>query len=372
MKQQYINEAIATLREPSRPIKAFVALDGYMDKIQKVVASTSASNERAYYCSLDAFGKQIQQAAGKSTQIEVVSEVVKLGGNAPIMAQALASLGISNHCVGTFGATSISPIFQSMHNDVELHSVGDSATTNALEFEDGKLMLSEVSVFEQIDWAYVKAKVGLAKLIELCREAELIALVDWTNLPHATDIWRGLLQEVVIPHGIQAKVFFDLCDPKKKTDQQIVEVLDLISRFDTETSADVLLGLNENEATQIYECLKRVKSDPQTHKYLAEKCQYIFDVMDIHSLIVHPIDGCYLVQQEQSIYLKGKVVAQPKISTGGGDNFNAGFCYGILHGMSSAAAMLTAMATSGAYVQNGESPSKEVLIDYINKFSSPH
>lgn len=167
---------------------------------------------------------------------------------------------------------------------------------------------------------------------------------------------------------MKAKVFFDLCDPKKKTDDQITEVLELIGDFGNHT--DAILGLNENEAIQIYECLKRVKADKQKHNNLAEKCQYIFDAMNIHSLLVHPIDGCYLIQQQQSIYLKGKVVAKPKISTGGGDNFNAGFCYGLLNGMSLEASMLTAMATSGAYVQYGESPSKETLIDYLKIFTS--
>lgn len=189
--ETHINEVLATLLGTSKPFNVFIALDGYIDKIQKVVASTNASNENQYFKSLDAFGKQIQQAAGRSTQIEIVSEVVKLGGNAPIMAQALARLGISNHCVGTFGEPLIDPVFQAMHEQVKLLSVGNSATTNALEFDDGKLMLSELSVFETIDWAYTKAKIGLDKLVDISKKADLIALVDWTNLPHATDLWRG-------------------------------------------------------------------------------------------------------------------------------------------------------------------------------------
>lgn len=366
--EKHIQEAIALLRTASKPINAFVALDGYIDKIQKVVAHTDASNQRYYFESLDAFGEQIQQAAGKSTQLEIVSEVIKLGGNAPIMAQALASLGIPNYCLGTFGDPIIDPLFQAMDDQVQLLSVGESATTNALEFDDGKLMLSELSVFEQIDWTYIKTKIGLARLVDICKDADLIALVDWTNLPHSTAIWRGVLHDIIIPYNLKTTVFFDLCDPKKKTDAQIVEVLDLISEFGQYTTTR--LGLNENEAVQVYHCLKRTKGNKQMNDDLMAQCQYIFEQMTIHSLIVHPIDGCYLIQENESIYLKGKLVAKPKISTGGGDNFNAGFCYGLLYGMSPKATMLTAMATSGAYVQHGESPSKKTLINHLKTFTN--
>jgi sugar/nucleoside kinase (ribokinase family) len=370
MLKNHISEAITALQQSPKPVKAFVALDGYIDRIQKVVASTNAANERQYYHSLDAFGKQIQRTAGMSSQMEIVSEVIKLGGNAPIMAEALATLDIPNRCLGTFGATTIHSVFQVMHEDVHLVSIGDAATTNALEFDDGKLMLSEVAVFEQINWSYIKEKIGIDHLVKWCQEVDLIALVDWTNLPYSTSVWRGLLEEVIIPNQIEATVFFDLCDPKKKTDKQILEVLNLINAYGDQKNLNVVLGLNENEAIQVYACLKRAISKAVLHEDLAKKCQYIFDNMHLHSLVVHPIDSCYLVQQQQSFYLRGKLVEQPKISTGGGDNFNAGFCYGLLNDLSPEGKMLTAMATSGAYVQNGASPSKEVLIDYLKTFQN--
>jgi len=89
-------------------------------------------------------------------------------------------------------------------------------------------------------------------------------------------------------------------------------------------------------------------------------------------LLIHPIDSCYLFQDGNQFYLKGHVVAKPKITTGGGDNFNAGFCYGLLNSLSPEACMLTAMATSGAYVMYGESPTRASLINYIKTFISAY
>jgi sugar/nucleoside kinase (ribokinase family) len=66
----------------------------------------------------------------------------------------------------------------------------------------------------------------------------------------------------------------------------------------------------------------------------------------------------------------GRYVKEPRISTGGGDNFNAGFCLGLLIGLSMEESMITAMANSGAYVQNGKSPSMNDLITYITQWQS--
>jgi sugar/nucleoside kinase (ribokinase family) len=55
--------------------------------------------------------------------------------------------------------------------------------------------------------------------------------------------------------------------------------------------------------------------------------------------------------------------------TGGGDNLNAGFCLGLLNNLSIEECMLAGMATSGAYVQNGFSPSMDDLIEYLKTYN---
>ncbi len=345
--------------------QALIGLDGYIDKIQHPVQSINEKGKE-FYPSLDSFGQHIQHAAGKSTQVELHSQIIKPGGNAPIMAHALATLGIKNTCLGTFGEPDIEEIFKSLHPDCQLLSVGKPAETNALEFTDGKLILSEVSAFNDLDWNHVTSIIKLEHLQKISRQVGLIALVDWCNLPHATTLWQGVLTDLLLTQQEnRPAIFFDLADPSKKSDHDILEILQLINAFGKKT--DVTLGLNENEAIQIYQTICRANDQSSDLIDLRDIGAYIFKQLDIRFVLIHPIDSCYLFSQNETNHLHGRIVKSPKVSTGGGDNFNAGFCFGQLAGFSTEDSMRLAMATSGAYVQNGRSPDLGELKVYLGE-----
>jgi sugar/nucleoside kinase (ribokinase family) len=56
---------------------------------------------------------------------------------------------------------------------------------------------------------------------------------------------------------------------------------------------------------------------------------------------------------------------KPAILTGGGDNFNAGFCYSLFYGFDLFQSLIVANAVSGYYVKTGISPDVNVLIDFL-------
>ena len=289
-------------------VPVFIGLDGYIDKIQKVVQAQDGQS-RSYYPTIDTFAKRIERAAGLSAQLELVSQEVKLGGNAPIMAHALASLGVLNYCLGNFGSPVIDPLFEQIHSQSKLISLGAPAETNALEFDDGKLILSEVSPFQTIDWNFVKETVGMANLTRYCNSTKFIALVDWCNLPLATDARR------------QAKTI-------------------------------------------------EIQTGKSAGDELNEVCLFIYEHTNLTNLLVHPLNRSIIVSPQGIQAIPGQVVAKPRISTGGGDNLNAGFCFGQLAGYSLEDSALLGMATSGAYVQNGKSPSRSELIFYLQNWKN--
>ncbi|MDO8685897.1 MAG: hypothetical protein Q7J78_04410, partial [Clostridiales bacterium] len=61
-------------------------------------------------------------------------------------------------------------------------------------------------------------------------------------------------------------------------------------------------------------------------------------------------------------------ISQPKLSTGGGDNFNAGFCWAMLMNMDISSSLIIANAVSGFYVKNGYSPGREEVIDFLHEW----
>jgi len=361
--KKYIPDLINKLKDSQKKTpagKVFVGFDGYIDKIQKAVKSRSFS-EVTYYSTLVEFSERIAQAAGKSGQVELVTQEIKIGGNAPIMANALGYLGVRSVCLGNGGYPVKNPQYENLHPGVSILSLGDPAETNALEFNDGKMILSELSTFRKINWEYVRNTIGTVVLQDNLNACEILALVGWCNPDHATDVWKGILENLMPASPPKKLLFFDLADPTKKSEKDLMEVLGVINGFSSFGS--VVLGINENETLKLYDILSQ--DGKRKTKDLGKIGRFLFSKLSIDGLLIHPVDRCILITENGLINLEGNLVKEPKISTGGGDNLNAGFCTGRLLGLSMEESLILGMATSGSYVKNGKSPDMDDIITYL-------
>ncbi len=351
-----------SMLKPPIDKKVFVGFDGFVDTIKKAVKQKQ-NLKTEYYKTLREFSERISAATGKSGQIEMVTQKTKLGGNAPILSNTLGKLGISSFCIGSLGYPERHGVFSTMSERCDVMSVLNPGESDAIEFEDGKMIFSELSVFDHYDWQFIKKKADEEKLRKAVAESNLLAFVDWVNLPHASDIWEGILADIIKPSGKKDFLFlFDLCDPSKKTTEEIDEVLDLMSCFSS--YGKVTLGLNENETLKIWSaingCYEKRKLPDVT-----EAGDFLYKTMNIDCLLVHPIDRTIAFHQRDTLELQGRLVTKPKVLTGGGDNLNAGYCLGLLSGFSLPQCMLLGMAASGAYIQNGSSPDIQAITNYL-------
>ena len=94
-------------------IKATVGLDGFVDEIIGVVDKRSSASEFSEVATIDTFGQKICNAAGQSSNYELIVKQRKLGGNGPIMANALACFGLGVTYIGNLGYPTIDPVFMS-------------------------------------------------------------------------------------------------------------------------------------------------------------------------------------------------------------------------------------------------------------------
>jgi hypothetical protein len=382
-------KALRNYQESGREFKALVGFDGYVDKIQKVVRSKNGTTS-VYYDTITQIADHVATLAGVSGQIEIRNLELKLGGNAPIMANSLGALGIKNTCIGTMGYPDLNNVFEEMNPNCEVISIAEPAQTNAMEFNDGKLIFSEVSTFEQLTWTYVSAVAGVDNLTRWIYESQLVSFVDWANLNHCTDIWQGILEDIIAnlnpspsdkernpfyfssrnitkgdSNGMRHKnYFFDLCDPSKRSKEEIVAALDIVSRY--KPFGKVTLGMNENEARKVYNALDGEQMESTD---LQEITKYIYDKITVHQVLVHPTDRSIICNKNGVFEVKGRLVPEPRILTGGGDNLNAGFCLGLLMDLPVQQVMLLGMANSGAYITNGTSPEIDDLINYLEVWS---
>jgi hypothetical protein len=293
----------------------------------------------------------------------------KLGGNGPLMANALASAGMGVTYVGALGYPNVHPVFEEFARRVNVVSIAEPAHTDALEFEDGKLMLGKLTPLGEVTWDNILARLGREPLKRLMAQAQLIAMVNWTMLPHMSRIWAQMLDDV-IPNAERhtRKLFIDLTDPEKRTHGDILDALRLLTRF--QDQVDVILGLNLKESTEIADVLGLPgRRDPE--EAMEENAAAIRAELNLACVVIHPRRGAAAATEMETAGFAGPFVRQPKISTGAGDHFNAGFCLGRVLGLSLPESLCAGVGLSGYYVRTGDSPTAQQLADFIAQLPPP-
>ena len=326
-----LQEKLREAHKQKMTFKAFAGFDGFVDRIQKVVKKRHVTKTE-YFSSITAFAHYLAMLAGKSGQVELITEKTKMGGNAPILSNALARLNVEVTCLGTMGFPEIHRVFEDMHPACHKISVATPGSSNALEFGDGKIIFSVLEELATCDFDRIIRNGGLNKIKKAAQEARLFTLVDWVNLPLATSIWQQFLDKIIKPKQSKDNYFlFDLCDPSKKSRLEIKEVIDLISEYSA--YGNVTLGLNENETNKIW--LALTGNDEDDIPSLEIAGHFIYKSMHIDTLLIHPIDrtliftknkltknkpGTSSTARPQPIVLEmqGHVVTNPKVLTGRG------------------------------------------------------
>jgi sugar/nucleoside kinase (ribokinase family) len=340
-----------------------VGFDGFVDTILEVVEQRQAATKYTAYRSLKDFAKKVANASGKSANFEIVPTLEKLGGNGPIMAFALSTLGAPIEYIGMVGYPKAHPVFNEFGKRAKIHGIADPGLTSALEFPDGKLMMGRHSTVNEVSWETIKKRIGDKNFAKLWNQANFIAMVNWTMLPNMSALWKKILNEFKPAKGAKRKLlFFDLADPAKRIDADLIAALKIIGEF--QQYHDVILGLNESEALHVSKVL-RLKKFPSTPKGYSAMAGAVREKLGLHTVVVHPVQYACGADAEGEASVEGPFTAKPKISTGAGDHFNTGFLIGRLLGLSLPHALQLAVATSGFYVRHAQSPNREQLVRFL-------
>jgi sugar/nucleoside kinase (ribokinase family) len=345
---------------------AFVGFDGFVDEILHVVDKRESADKYVRLAGISQFAERLAAAAGRSTNVELVGQVTKLGGNGPIMANALATFGLKVTYLGILGYPNVHPVFADFAKRADVHSIAEPGYTDALEFEDGKIMLGKHQSLKEMNWGNIKSRFGEDKFAGAFGSADLVGFVNWTMLTAMSDIWTSVLTDVC-PRmkGSRRKLFVDLADPEKRTAADIAHALKLISAFSQ--YFDVILGLNEKEGYEIGANLGLNTTDT-SQGGLLKLCNAIHQQLKIDTLVIHPTSYALAAGPDTTTYVEGPFTRKPKITTGAGDHFNSGFCLGKLLGLTTDQCLLTGVATSGFYVRTANSPSIPDLVNMLRNW----
>lgn len=341
--------------------QVLLGFDGFVDEICDVVEERLTATSYRAIDTITDYAHKIGKYAGLSMNIEIVPRLIKLGGNAPIMGNCLVELGNSIDFIGAIGLGEIHPLFQDFSAKCRnCFSISDPGHTDALEFTDGKIMLGKIEPMDRVNWENIEEFVGRKKLKEIVAQSDLIAFNNWTLIFGMNGIIEGFTQ---LLHETKHNpyIYFDLSDPTKRDKQDLREAIYYISNM--RNVGRVILGLNKNESLLISEILKKDIED------LAQRAMMIKRDMNIYACVIHDIKGASSAFSQEEQWIDGPFTPKPKLSTGAGDNFNAGFCFGLLSGLNPNEALLTGVCTSGFYVREKRSPNRGELLEFIKKFT---
>ncbi len=340
-----------------------VGFDGFVDTILHVVRTRESATKFRRLDGMREFAGRIDAAAGLSGNVELVTQMVKLGGNGPIMANALGAYGLPMTYLGNLGCPNLHPVFAQFAQHARVHSVAEPGYTDAIEFDDGKLMFGKHESLKEVNWNTIIKHVPEPQLIRIFQQSKLIALVNWTMLPHMSAIFRKLLTRVAPAlKGPKRWLFIDLADPAKRSSEDIAEALKLVTKF--QKFFRVILGLNMNESRQVGEVLGFAPPE-ETYGTVTHHAAQLHAALKVDTVVIHPTQFAAAADATGCTHLTGPFTARPKITTGAGDHFNAGFCIGRLLGMDLAESLQVAVANSGFYVRNAKSPTVRDTIRFL-------
>ena len=320
--------------------KCFIGFDGYRDEIYRLIKRRTKEGYE-FWDKMEDLGSYLQNNCGKSSDIELMPAAAGIGGNGPLMAGAIASLGIQTTCMGLFD--DCRDLMENLNLKVDCLSIGRSNRCTALEFSNGKLMLGQLESMK-LDCDNFKNRFNQEEVIHIWRECSLIGIVNWSAFLYMNDI-LAFLEPFLMKQEMPQLLFFDLADLTARSREDILELVSLLKRFGKRKQ--VILGLNNKEAEIFVQQYMNIEvKGEQTGKILAAELR---DCL----IVIHGIEGARCYWKQEQVVEKTQKVEQPKILTGAGDHFNAGFCCGMINKLGLRDSLRLGNKAAGYYVRYG-------------------
>ncbi len=330
-----------------------IGFDGFIDTIGRIVDFYDKNHRKVYIDSIKQFGQKIIEASGKSTNLEFDIICKKIGGNGPILSEALRVLGAHTTYIGTLGNCSENVFCDFARNNNAI-SIGLPGETRAVEFNDGKILLGEMYDVVNINSDILLQVCGENLLRDIVLKSQLICFVNWTMLVKLNTIFDIFLNKIL---GQENHIFFfDLADPTKRLMDDVRELIMYFQKFSQK--GDVILGLNLMEASRLLNVLGYQEKLEEVKDSMLRAVQFLYNNLNCSALFIHANTmsvGC----NGKTVYVSGYFSSIPKISTGAGDHFNAGFLCNYLESRDIELALHWGSAVAKYYVDNAYSPTCE-------------
>jgi hypothetical protein len=357
------------IKEKFGGVHVCLGVDGYVDSLYSLVATRRSADEFDIMGSMNTFAQWVLAAAGSSCNIERVLKKLIGGGFGPNTARAVATLGASVDLIGALGKPD-EVFINSLPSNVSMHSLNDPGSTCALEFDDGKVMLTDFANINGITWDHIQEKLGRDQVIDMLEKADAIGQGHWSLVSHLSEIWHAWAEEIFPSLSQKNRYFYvDVADMTKRTPGQIKGMIKELEGINAIPGCKAVMSCNDKEAIQISQVLDD-DCEIATFTDYYTNAEKMMAHMDISMLVFHSPYFAMATTKDAMWHVREAYTSKPKFTTAAGDHFNGGCLVALASGFEPDEALLIANATTAHFVRTGQSPSVDLVSAFLGNYQT--
>ena len=346
--------------------KILLGCDGFVDETYEIVEVRKSQAEFTPMKKLRQFGELIVSRADGGVGVELVPKRRCEGGFGINTGRVAACLGLNPLLPGLYGSPTIDPAYEEFKDICDLASLGDPALTIALEFGDGKILMSNLEAVSSLTWEDFKKHFGEEKLKEMFSGVDILGLGYWSLTANFDNLFQGFMgqYETLTP---PRRMFFDFADIKKKSSESFIKSLELIRCFNSKIP--MTFSLNEHEVSELFSRVG-VEAPELKPAAIASALTVAREKIGFDELVVHTPDfaAASSAAEGEAFAIQDRQTNVVRLA-GAGDSFNGGYICASLGDLPLKERLVIANAVTAFFVTHGTGPNKEELLAQIEKAS---
>lgn len=339
--------------------------DGFVDETYEIVQERQNQTEFSAIENLKDFGELIVERAGGGVGVEIVPKRRCEGGFGINTGRIAACLGLKPVLPGLYGEATIDPAYEEFKDSCALTSLGDPALTLAFEFQNGKLLMSDLGRVSNLKWADFEKHFSEEQIKDMFTGVDILGLGYWSLTSNFDDLFMGFMKQYETIENAPKRMFFDFADIQKKSSEAFLKSLEMIKQFNSKIP--MTFSLNHHEIMELCSRIG-VECAEATPEAIAAALPIARDKIGFDELVVHTPDFAVA-----SSVADGEAIAMQERQTnivrlaGAGDSFNGGYICASLGDLPIKQRLAMANATTAFFVTQGTGPNKEQLIAQLEK-----
>ncbi|MGB0417043.1 MAG: PfkB family carbohydrate kinase [Coraliomargarita sp.] len=342
--------------------------DGFVDETYQIVEERKSQTDYSTIENLKSFGELIVERSGGGVGVEIIPKRRCEGGFGINTGRIPACLGLKPVLPGLYGANTIDPAYEEFVDVCDLTSLGDPALTLAFEFDNGKLLMSDLGAVSNLEWADFEKVYSAEQIKELFTDVDILGLGYWSLTANFDDLFKGFMKQYedgsIRP---PKRMFFDFADIKKKSAEAFLQSLEMIQAYNSKIP--MTFSLNHHEIMEL--CTRiGVECAEASPEAILAALPIAREKIGFDELVVHTPDfaAASRVGEGEALAMQERQTNVVRLA-GAGDSFNGGYICSCLGDLPIKERLVIANATTAFFVTHGTGPNKDQLIAQIEKAS---